>query len=115
MTMHRARRLAALVVAAAVAVPGLAACQAQPTVAAYATSGNITVAQVQRIYQDALQKHQRDAAREAAQAQPGAPKPPAEALSLTGEQVLSTLVSHELLSKIAARHSVQLPSPLPMD
>jgi hypothetical protein len=118
--MQRARRLASVAVVAAVAVTGLSACRSQPDVAAYLAAGNISVARVQQIYADARDKQ---AAADAAIAKSPTPAPsepaPTESaapskLPLTGENVLDTLVSHQVLTTLAKRHSVQLPSPLPL-
>jgi hypothetical protein len=113
--MQRARRLASVAVITAMAVAGLSACRSEPDVAAYMESGNITVQRVQQVYDDARDKHNRDQASEAAGAS-AAPSPGTapEKLPLTGEAVLNTLVSHDVLTRLAQRHNVQLPNPLPL-
>jgi hypothetical protein len=115
MTMQRARRLASVAVVAAVAVTGLSACRSQPDVAAYLAAGNISVARVQQVYDDARDKQ---AAADAALAKSPSPAPTETAapskLPLTGEAVLDTLVSHQVLLTLAQRHNVQIPSPLPI-
>jgi hypothetical protein len=114
MTMQRARRLASAAVVAAVAVTGLSACRSAPDVAAYIDAGNITTAEVQRVYDDA--KTKADAAAKG-QAQTPAPSDSAapDALPLTQSAVLNTLVSHDVLMRMAQKHNVQIPSPLPLD
>jgi hypothetical protein len=118
MTMQRARRLASAAVVAAIAVTGLSACRSAPDVAAYIDAGNITTADVQRVYDDA--KTKADAATNSQAAQNPAPAPtdspgPADALPLTPGTVLETLVSHNVLMRLAQTHNVQIPTPLPLD
>jgi hypothetical protein len=116
MTMQRARRLATVAVVAAVAVTGLSACRSEPDVAAYTAAGKITVARVQTIYDDARSKHARDVAKAAAQAKQNGLNgtAPAAKLALTDANVLDTVFSHDVLMRIAAKHNVQIPSPLPL-
>ena len=113
LTMQRVRRLASVAVVAAVAVTGLSACRSQPDVAAYLAAGNISVARVQQVYDDARNKQ----TAADATTQP-APAPSESAgsstLPLTGAEVLDTLVSHQVLMTLAQRHNVQIPSPLPL-
>ena len=60
-TMSRARRLASTVVAAALAVTGLAACNRSPSVAVYfGDQGVVTEAEVQRIWDDTSAKLTKD-------------------------------------------------------
>jgi len=108
--MQRARRLASVAVVAAVAVTGLSACRSQPDVAAYLAAGDISVARVQQVYNDARNKQSAPAATPS----PGETAAPA-ALPLTQANVLDTLVSHQVLMTLAQRHNVQIPSPLPID
>jgi hypothetical protein len=110
--MQRARRLASVAVVAAVAVTGLSACRSQPDVAAYLAAGNISVARVQQVYNDARDKQ---AATDAKEPNPDPSEPAGTSkLPLTGAQVLDTLVSHQVLMTLAQRHNVQIPSPLPL-
>jgi hypothetical protein len=114
--MQRARRLASVAVVAALAVSGLAACRSQPDVAAYLADGNISLQRVQDVYNDARDKLA--AADAAGQSSAPAPAPTGTAapakLPLTGDNVLETLVSHQVLMTLAQRHNVQIPSPLPL-
>jgi hypothetical protein len=109
--MQRARRLASVAVVAAVAVTGLSACRSQPDVAAYLAAGNISVARVQQVYDDARDKQ---AAADAKVPNPDPSEAATSSLPLTGAQVLDTLVSHQVLMTLAQRHNVQIPSPLPL-
>jgi hypothetical protein len=109
--MQRARRLASVAVVAAVAVTGLSACRSQPDVAAYLAAGNISVARVQQVYDDARDKQ---AAVIAAEAKSPSPAPSDPKLSLTPDVVLETLVSHQVLTTLAQRHHVQIPGSLPI-
>jgi predicted nucleic acid-binding Zn ribbon protein len=105
--MFHARRLASAVAVAAVALTGLSACRSAPDVAAYRDSGNITTAQVQRIYDDAKTK-----AGSAASPAPAATADPTAApaqFPLTQGAVLDTMISHDVLSGLAKKHSVTLP------
>jgi hypothetical protein len=105
--MFHARRLASAVAVAAVALTGLSACRSAPDVAAYRDSGNITTADVQRIYDDAKTKagaaaSPTPAATADATAQP-TPFP------LTQGAVLDTMISHDVLSGLAQKHNATLP------
>jgi len=118
MAMQRVRRLASVAVVAAVAVTGLSACRSQPDVAAYTAAGNITVARVQQVFDDARDKHNRDATKQASATPSPGPSDPAAAparLPLTGTAVLNVLISHDVLMRAAQRHKVQLPSSLPIE
>jgi|tagenome__1003787_1003787.scaffolds.fasta_scaffold20917552_2 hypothetical protein len=114
--MQRARRLASVAVTAALAVSGLTACRSQPDVAAYLADGNISLKRVQDVYNDARDKQA--AADAAGQNSAPAPSPAGTAapakLPLTGDNVLETLVSHQVLMTLAQRHNVRIPSPLPL-
>lgn len=124
MTMQRARRLASVAVVAAFAVTGLSACRSQPDVAAYLASGNISLARVQQVYDDARDRQAAadgagtpsSAPSEAAAPSDGLPSDSATGskLPLTGANVLDTLVSHQVLTALAQRHNVKIPSPLPL-
>ncbi len=106
--MFHARRLASAVAVAAVALTGLSACHSAPDVAAYLDGGNISTAQVQRIYDDAKNK-----AGAAATPKPAAAADPTAspaAFPLTQGAVLDTLISHDVLARVAQKHSVALPN-----
>jgi hypothetical protein len=85
---------------------GLSACRSAPDVAAYLDRGNITTAEVQRVYNDA--KAQASAAPTPA---PEAADPTAEParFPLTQDAVLDTLISHDVLARLAQKHNVTLP------
>jgi hypothetical protein len=105
--MFRARRLASAVAVAAVAMTGLSACRSAPDVAAYLDGGNITTAQVQKIYDDAKTK-----AGAAATPTPAATTDPTAApatFPLTQSAVLDTMISHDVLARVAQKHNVALP------
>lgn len=108
--MQRARRLASAAVVATLAVSGLSACRSAPDVAVYFGSAQeITVAEVQRIFNDAKSK--------LSTAQAAAPDPsgaPPAAVPLTGTDVVSTLVSHDVAMRVARQRSVTLPAELPL-
>lgn len=112
--MQRARRLASVAVVATLAVSGLAACRSAPDVAVYFGSAKeISVAQVQRMVTDARSKL--DAVQAQAQAAPdAAAAPPAAELPLTGTDVVSTLVSHDVVFRVARERNVSLPAELPL-
>ncbi|MET8148986.1 hypothetical protein ACIBSW_33055 [Actinoplanes sp. NPDC049668] len=109
MTMQRARRLASTAVAAALVVCGLSACQAQPDVAAYVGSlGTIMADEVTAMYDQAEQDltATRD---EVQQQQAGAsaePVPPVQ-VPFQQQDVLSNLLTVDILQKLAAAHNVQ--------
>jgi hypothetical protein len=116
MPMQRARRLASVVVAASLAVTGLAACRSAPDVAVYfGSAAQISVAQVQRVVEDARDRLQ--AARDAATPDAGAS---AEArvpvdVPFDGPEVVGTMVGHEVVTRIARQRNVTLPGQLPLD
>ena len=116
--MQRARRLASVAVVAAVAVIGLSACRSQPDVAAYSDAGNISVQRVQQVYDDAATKHDRDQARLAAtggaQPSPSGTTAP-DKVALTGSDVLRTLLTHDVLVRLAQRHNVAIPPATALD
>ena len=110
--MQRARRLASVAVVATLAVSGLAACRSAPDVAVYFGSAQeITVAEVQRIFNDARSKL--DAAQPQA-APDGSAAPAATAVPLTGTDVVSTLVSRDVVTRVARQRNVSLPAELPL-
>lgn len=105
--MFRARRLGSAVAVAAVALTGLSACRSAPDVAAYSDNGNITTADVQRIYDDAKAK-----AGAAASPTPAATADPTAGpatFPLTQGAVLDTLISHDVLARVAQKHNAALP------
>jgi hypothetical protein len=113
--MQRARRLASVAVVAAVAVTGLSACRSQPDVAAYLAAGNISVARVQQVYNDARDKQAAVVAAAAKSPSPAPTDPAAPSkLPVTPDIVLDTLVSHQVLTTLAQRHNVQIPGSLPL-
>jgi hypothetical protein len=109
--MQRARRLASTVIVAALAVGGLTACRAEPDVAAYiGTDGQITEAQVERVYDQA--RDELTAARAQVQRQnqqSGAstePAPPVQ-MPFKQQEALNVLLTVDLLERAAARFGVQ--------
>jgi hypothetical protein len=114
MTMQRARRLASVAVVASLALGGLSACRTEPGVAAYLAAGNITTAQVKRVLDDTRDKlaAQKKAPDPAAQA--GASAPATANVPISGPDVVNTLISHQVLMRLAQRANAQLPNPLPL-
>jgi parvulin-like peptidyl-prolyl isomerase len=115
MAMQRVRRLASAAMVAAVAVTGLSACRSAPDIAAYIDAGDITTAEVQRVYDDAKTKADAAAKTPAATPAPIDSTAPGDSLPLTQSAVFDTLLSHDVLMRLAQKHKVQIPSPLPLD
>ncbi len=115
MRMQRARRLASVVVIATLAVAGLSACRSAPDVAVYYGSvPEITVAQVERVFNDA--KSKLNAAQDAAVAREGSAEPvKAPSVPITGPDVVSALVSQDVAVRLAKQRNVSLPADLPLD
>ena len=119
MPMQRARRLASVAVVATLAVTGLAACRSAPDVAVYSgQSATVTVAEVQRIWDDARDKL--TAARDEAAAngeQAGASAAPSAPIEVPFDapDVVSTLVGHDIVTQLAREQNVTLPADLPLD
>lgn len=106
--MQRARRLASAVVAAALTVGGLSACRSAPSVAAYIGDEKISVAEVQRIFDDAQRKQAAQPAAEGASAAPAAPS------SVTMPDVVSAIISQRVVAQVAQARNVKLPADLPL-
>ena len=119
MSMQRARRLASVAVVATLAVTGLSACRSQPDVAVYfGSTAEISVADVQRVVDDA--RTRLTAAQQAAAAEGGqqggdqaAPQAPVR-VPFTGPDVVSALVSRDVVTRIARQRNVALPAALPL-
>jgi hypothetical protein len=115
--MQRARRLASVAVVATLAVSGLSACRSAPDVAVYfGSAAEISVAEVQRVFDDA--KTKLAAAQNAAPPQQeGASEAPAAAprVPISGPDVVSVLVSRDLAVRVAQQRNVSLPAELPLD
>jgi hypothetical protein len=113
--MQRARRLAFVAVAACLTVGGLSACDEEPDVAIYRSAGpKTTVAEVQRIYDDARTKA--EAQQASAEPQNGASAAalaPVE-VPITGPDVVDAIVSREVATRLAQANNVTLDSPLPL-
>lgn len=105
--MLRARRLASVAVAAALTVGGLAACRSAPSVAAYIGDDEISVSELQRIYDDAMSK---SAAQPAAEGASAAPAPP----SVSMPDVLSAVIAHRVVTQVAQARNVKLPADVPL-
>ncbi|GIF19304.1 hypothetical protein BJ973_006349 [Actinoplanes tereljensis] len=104
--MQRARRLASVAVVASLAVAGLSACRSAPSVAAYLGDVRITESRVQDVWDEA-----QDAVVEAAGPAPAAPV----TMPITRTDVVRTLVSSDVLAKVAKQQSVSLPADLSYD
>lgn len=112
MPMQRARRLASVAVIAALAVTGLSACRSAPDVAVYfGSASEISVAEVQRVFNDARTKF--DAAQAAPTAAEGSSAPPS--LPITGPDVVSALVGRDMAVRVAKQQNVSLPADLQLD
>jgi hypothetical protein len=116
-----------MAVVAALAVTGLSACRSAPDVAVYfGSAAEISVAEVERVVNDARTKltAARDAAaaeqagaRDAAaaeQAGASAPAQPPVEVPFTGPDVVSALVSRDVVTRIAREQNVALPAQLPL-
>ena len=114
--MQRARRLASVAVVATLAVTGLSACRSAPDVAVYfGSAAEISVADVQRVVTDARTKL--TAAQQAAAAEQGgspAAGQGAVRVPFTGPDVVSTMVSRDVVTRIARERNVALPAQLPL-
>lgn len=102
--MRPARRLASIVVVAALGLGGLAACRSEPTVAAYLGDQRITDDQVTQIYDGATA----GVSSAPAQQQP-APEPSASVAAppVSRQQVVDLLVTLDLGRKVATEQNVQ--------
>jgi len=99
--MRRARRLASIVVVAALGLGGLAACRSEPSVAAYLGDQKVTEDQVTQIYDGAVAGASPTPAQQGA-APTASPEPP-----VSRQQVVDLLVSLDLGRKVAAEQQVQ--------
>jgi hypothetical protein len=119
MPMQRARRLASVAVVATLAVTGLAACRSAPDVAVYTgRSATVTVAEVQRIWDDARDKltaARDEAAANGEQAGASAAASAPVEVPFDAPDVVSTLVSHDVVTRLARAQNVTLPADLPLD
>jgi hypothetical protein len=109
MRMQRARRLASTAVVAALVVVGLSACQAEPDVAAYAGSlGTITADQVSQVYDQAEDEltASRAQVQQSQSGESAEPVAPAQ-LPFKQQDVLNTMLTVDILEKVAAAHHVQ--------
>jgi hypothetical protein len=108
MAMQRARRLASVAVVASLAVTGLSACRAEPSVAAYiGGSSKITESRVQDVFDEVTSAA---ATAEKAPAQPGQAVDTGPVVSRA--DVLRTLLTVQVLGEVAKRQSVTLPADL---
>jgi hypothetical protein len=105
--MQRARRLASVAVVASLAVTGLSACRSAPSVAAYLGDVRITESRVQDVWDEA-----QDAVVEAAGQGATAT---AATMPITRTDVVRTLVSADVLTKVAKQEGVALPADLSYD
>jgi hypothetical protein len=116
MPMQRARRLASVAVVATLAVTGLSACRSAPDVAVYfGSAAEYSTAEVERVVTDARTKL--TAARDAALTEQAGASAPAQGpieVPFTGPDVVSALVSRDVVTRIAQQQSVALPAQLPL-
>ncbi|REF95170.1 hypothetical protein DFJ67_1122 [Asanoa ferruginea] len=101
--MLRARRLASIVVVAALGLGGLAACRSEPTVAAYLGDRKVTDAQVTQIF-DGAKTTATPAADPASPPASGAPVP---GPAVSRQQVVDLEVSLDLGRQVAKEQGVQ--------
>ncbi|WP_203816461.1 hypothetical protein [Paractinoplanes ferrugineus] len=104
--MQRVRRLASVVVVASLAVAGLSACRSEPSVAAYLGDSRLTEARVQDVWDEA-----HDAVVKAARSTPGTPA----TMAVTRTDVVRTLISADVLAKVAKAKSVSLPAEMNLE
>lgn len=99
--MTRARRLASVAVAASLAVAGLTACRAEPSVAAYVGDDvRITETRVQKLW-DEVQDAVADQAEESGQK---------AAMPISRGDIVRTLVSGDVLAAVAKEKGVTVPA-----
>ena len=113
--MQRVRRLAVVAVVASLAVAGLSACRSEPSVAAYVGDGRISEARVQQIWDEAYDavNAQRAAAAPAEGASPSAAgDAQAATMPITRRDVVRTLISADVLGRVARQGNVTLPADL---
>ncbi len=117
MPMQRVRRLASVAVVATLAVSGLSACRSAPDVAVYfGSAAEISVAEVQRVVDDARTKL--TAARDAAATEQAGASAPAQGpveVPFSGPDVVGALVSRDVVTRIAEQRNVRLPAQLPLN
>jgi hypothetical protein len=115
MPMQRARRLASVAVIATLAVSGLSACRSAPDVAVYfGSAAEITLTEVQAVFNDARSKL--DAAQDQPAAREGSSAPAkAPGVPITGPDVVSAMVSRDIAVRVAKQRNVSLPADLPLD
>lgn len=111
-TMQRARRLASTAVVAVLAVSGLSACRANPSVAVYGGGDPISEARVDAIYADAQRKL--TAANEQVRAQQNpaadpsaAPASPEAKLTIKRRDIVEALLGERVLGAYAAKKNVK--------
>jgi hypothetical protein len=109
--MQRARRLASVAVVASLAVVGLSACRSEPSVAAYLGDSRLTEARVQDVWDEAHDAVVKAAAGQAPAGKSGA----AVTMPITRADVVRTLVSADVLGKVAKAENVSLPADLTLD
>ncbi|HEX8631550.1 MAG TPA: hypothetical protein VF755_25610 [Catenuloplanes sp.] len=111
--MQRARRLASITVIAALAIGGVAACRADPAVAAYVGPNKITEAQVDAVFADARVKLDNavEQFRKQQEANPAAgqqaPPPGPVDLPIKRADVVTTLVGRDVLKALATARGVK--------
>ncbi|GIF76215.1 hypothetical protein [Asanoa siamensis] len=103
--MLRARRIASIVVVAALGLGGLAACRSEPSVAAYLGDRKVTEDQVTQIFDGAGAGASATPAATPAAEQPGAE--PASGPKVSRQQVVDLEVTLDLGRKVAAEQGVQ--------
>ncbi|HWH01169.1 MAG TPA: hypothetical protein VNV66_18075 [Pilimelia sp.] len=111
--MERVRRLAVVVLVAALGAGGLSACRSHPDVAAYVGGEKITTAQVEEVYADARTKLNEAAAQFRREQQGGATptaSPTEPQLPINRRDIVATLVGREVLRRLAQERNVK-PAP----
>ncbi|MEV0714342.1 hypothetical protein [Asanoa sp. NPDC050611] len=104
--MLRARRIASIVVVAALGLGGLAACRSEPSVAAYVGDRRVTEDQVTQVFDGAGAGASASPAAEEQQ-QPGTEPTRSPGPAVSRQQVVDLEVSLDLGRKVAAEQGVQ--------
>jgi hypothetical protein len=108
MAMQRARRLASVAAVASLAVAGLSACRAEPSVAAYVGGAKLTEDRIEAVWDEA---HDKLTAAVAAQPQQ-AGKP--VTMPVSRSDVARTVLSAQVLAAVAKQQSLTLPANMPL-
>jgi hypothetical protein len=109
MAMQRARRLASVAAVASLAVAGLSACRAEPSVAAYVGQSKLTEARIEAVWDEAHDKL--EAALAAQPQQAGKPV----TMPISRADVVRTVLSAQVLELVAKQQNLTLPADMPLN